>query len=530
MDKALEMGKTSATGSVKLFIGRAVYTIVLGFGTIVLGLFIRQADYGLYTVAFIPVTAFLLFQDWGIGYAMVKFCAQCRAKNNNEGLRSLIITGLSFSIVTGTALTLLCFALSSFLASTVFNKPETAFLIALASVNILLLALLNISQNFFVGFERMEFYSYALICQAAIQAVSAPLLVYLGYGALGAAVSYTLASASACALSLIFLYKSIYAKMPSNEEKKASRYNLKTLLKYGVPLAVSGIMSGGLSQFTNFIIASFFNSALIGNFRIAVNFSVLLTFFTIPITTVLFPAFSKLDPRNEGAVLKSVFTSSVKYAAVFLMPVTLAVIVFSHPLIYTIYGAKWPFAPNLLAANIIGNLFVILGSLSVTIFLQGVGETKLVLKLNLLSLLIGAPISYVVAREFGLYWMLIASALTGLPSFLLAIQFIRKRYDATIDFQASIRILVASLVVAAVSYLLVSALTVSEWLKLAVGIVVFLILYLISLPLSGAVNQTDVDDLRGMFHGLGPARKVLELLLRVPETILNAISKIRRRG
>ena len=75
MDKALEMGQASATGSLQLFVGKIVSTVALAIGIIVLQLFIQQSDYGLYTVALVPAATFLLFQDWGIGSAMAqKLC------------------------------------------------------------------------------------------------------------------------------------------------------------------------------------------------------------------------------------------------------------------------------------------------------------------------------------------------------------------------------------------------------------------------------------------------------------------------
>ena len=54
MDKALEMGQASAKGSLWLFIGKMLSTVILAIGVIVLGWFISESDYGLYTIALIP--------------------------------------------------------------------------------------------------------------------------------------------------------------------------------------------------------------------------------------------------------------------------------------------------------------------------------------------------------------------------------------------------------------------------------------------------------------------------------------------
>jgi hypothetical protein len=61
----LKMGRVSATGSFQLFIGKVLSTVILAVGSIIVGIFILESDYGLYTIALIPATTMLLFQDWG---------------------------------------------------------------------------------------------------------------------------------------------------------------------------------------------------------------------------------------------------------------------------------------------------------------------------------------------------------------------------------------------------------------------------------------------------------------------------------
>jgi O-antigen/teichoic acid export membrane protein len=85
---------------------------------------------------------------------------------------------------------------------------------------------------------------------------------------------------------------------------------LKPMLSFGIPLAIAMMLGGLLTQFYSFVMASFVDNAMIGNYRVATNFGVLLTFFTFPITTVLFPAFSKIDPVEEKQLLKTFFASS----------------------------------------------------------------------------------------------------------------------------------------------------------------------------------------------------------------------------
>lgn len=74
--------------------------------------------------------------------------------------------------------------------------------------------------------------------------------------------------------------------------------------EYRLPLSVSTILTGLLSQFYNFLMVIYCSDSMIGNYSIALNFSMLITFFTVPIATVLFPAFSKLGSEKEMEIIK----------------------------------------------------------------------------------------------------------------------------------------------------------------------------------------------------------------------------------
>ena len=112
----------------------------------------------------------------------------------------------------------------------------------------------------------------------------------------------------------------------------------KTMLKYGLPLSIGAILAGFLTQFYSTIMFIFVtDNSLIGNYSVATNFVVLITFFATPVTTMLFPAFSKLDAKKDREVLKNVFQYSVKYAALIVVPVTAMVMALAQPAISTIF-------------------------------------------------------------------------------------------------------------------------------------------------------------------------------------------------
>ncbi len=111
MDKALEMGKSSATGSFHLLLGVAGSTIIMAIGTLVLNGLLPTEGVGLYGMALIPASMINFFRDWGINSAIIKQIASLRAAGKESEIHDVIVSGVIFEIISGVVLSLVCFAL-----------------------------------------------------------------------------------------------------------------------------------------------------------------------------------------------------------------------------------------------------------------------------------------------------------------------------------------------------------------------------------------------------------------------------------
>jgi O-antigen/teichoic acid export membrane protein len=152
--------------------------------------------------------------------------------------------------------------------------------------------------------------------------------------------------------------------------------------------------------------------------------------------------------------------------------------------------------------------------------LTAVGETKLLMEMAALSLILGIPAAFLLVPQFGIIGMIIGIQLTAWPSTFIGLYLIRKRYGTKADFTGSAKILVASILAAITVYLFLTFFKTAYWVTLFVGIILFLVVYLISAPLVGAVNQSDVNNLRSMFSASGLISRILEIPLRIIEKLL----------
>lgn len=519
MENALDLGKSSATGSFNLFMGYALSNIIMAVGLIVVARLLSPAEYGLYAVALIPSTIINLFQDWGVSTGMTRHIAALRAEGRDAETCDVVVAGMIFEVATGAALSLLSFLMAGFFAS-VLGRPVSSTLISIISVTVFSGGLLGAAQAILVGFEKMGFNGFTMVCQAVLKTALAPLLILLGYGVLGAVLGYTLGFVGAGFIGIALVYLVLFRPISKSRVSRRGVFQtLRPLLKYGVPLSISAIIAGILTQTFAFMMALYSSNSMIGNYQIAVNFGVLLSFFSTPIATVLLPVFSKLNPSNDHELLKTVFTSSVKYTAILLMPATMVVMALSTPLVNTLFGGKYAYAPLFLAVYVIVYLYAMVGNISLGSFLSGVGETKIIMKLSILTLLVGLSLAFILIPPLGVLGVIMCTLLSGVPSLIWGLHWIWKRYEAKPEFKSSAKIFTASAIAATPSLLATIYLHTAAWTQLAIGLAAFLITYIAAAPAIGAVNQSDIHALRTMFSGLGVFSKAINLPLDAAEKV-----------
>lgn len=513
------MAKVSARGSLHLFWGIVLSTVISAVGVIVLARVLQPENYGLYTIALAAPNLIGTFRDWGMNSAMIKYTAQYSAEEKPNRIRSILLSGLIFEVVLGVALSFVSFALSGFIATDIFRRPITA-LIEISSVTILAGGLLNAAQAAFTGRERMQPNSITLVLGALFRSVLSPVLVFIGFGVSGAIVGYA-AGALGGGLVGVILMMLIYRAVQSNSEPLKLWETTKFMFNYALPLSFSTIFNSFLLQFYNVIIAIYASNKLIGNYAVANNFTVLLTFFATPITTMLFPAFSKMDPKKDRETMQTVYKSSIKYSTLLVIPPTVAVMALANPIVAALFGVKYESAPLFLALLSINYLLTAFGQLSTLNLISGQGQTRFYLELAIINTVAGVILALTLVPTLGVVGLIITTIFDGVPGLIISLDWIEKRYGGTVDWVSSAKILLSSSIAGVIAYFAVSYSHFGNWTNLAFGIVIFLVIFVAAAIGLRAVRKPDIYNLRLMTSGLGPLSGVLDRIFRLLDKLVS---------
>jgi stage V sporulation protein B len=525
MSKAADMAKVSAKGSFHLLWGLVISTVISSVATIYIAAKLGSDLYGLYGIVLVTPGLIGIFRDWGINSAMVRCTAQSRAEDHTTEVRSILITGIIFEIALGIILSALSFLLANYIATNFFHRPEITNLIQIASISILAGGLINAATAAFTGLEKMELNSIMLICQSTIKSAIMITLVIIGLKTSGAILGYTAAMLIAGVIGIALIWTQ-YRKLPkpTNSKLEIKAYTT-SMLTYGTPLSLSAIVSGFQAQFYAFLLPIFYltDNTAIGNYGIAATFVVLISFFATPITTMLFPAFSKLNPQKDKEALQNVFQFSVKYASLLVVPVAALVMSLAEPATTTLFHNAYPTAPLYLALLSLTYIFPAFGSLSVTNFFNSQGKTKLVLYLTLIAAAIGFPLGYLLIMQLGVLGLIITSIAAGIPTTIIGLYWIKKEYALTVNWQSSAKILLSSTIAATSTYTLITTITFSSPIRLTIGVIFFLLIFITAALLTRTINKTDINNLRDMTTGLGAIGKTINHILNILEKTMQTL-------
>ena len=523
MSKAGDIAKVSAKGGFNVLWGLVISAVISSVGTIFIARLLGSDLYGLYAIVLTAPSLIMIFRDWGVNSAMIRFTAQYRAEGRAEEVRSIFVSGLIFEIALGLVLSVISFVLSGFLATSVFNRPTIAPLIQIASLSILTGGLISAATAAFTGTEKMHLNSIMVICQSIIKTLLTIALVIVGLSISGAVIGFMAASLFAGLIGIILIW-TIYKKLPRPVTLKLEiKAFTKEMLKFGLPLSISTIMAGFLTQFYAFLLPIYYvtNNSMIGNYGIAQTFVVLIGFFATPITTMLFPAFSKLDAHRDNETLKNVYQFSIKYASLLVVPVAALVMALSQPAVSTLFGTTYETAPLFLALLAVSYLYSAFGNMSVGNLINSQGQTKLIFKLTLLTAAIGVPMGLILILKFGVIGLIATTLTAGLPSLFISLYWVKKHYRVTVDWRSSAKIISSSALTAALTYAILAQLSFSSWIRLLFGVLIFVLILIPTMLFTHSITKSDVSNLRFMAGGLGVLSGLINKVLTFIEKLMS---------
>jgi O-antigen/teichoic acid export membrane protein len=467
-------GRTVARNTIFLFAAQ-ITVRVLGFvPVILLANYLGVGGYGLYNFALAFSMLFLPVCDLGIDTLIVREIAahpETREQTGRNALGTkLILAFVAFALI----------AVAAFLEGSHRDRFD---ILLLAGAITILRAFPTTLNAFFRAAQKMEIEAILVVSQRSLEIVAALVTVIAGFDLFVLMVLMTCSGLLGTALAFYVARRNGFPATPA-----FSVTGISTLLRGGLPFALTGISVTLYIQIGTVILGYIRGESAVGIYRSAYNLIFALSGFSAAIAIALFPAVAQQyrDNRTEAVRLSA---RSLSTSLMLGLPVATGCTALAAPIIAFLYRAD--FAQAATALRILSWWIPVMYATSVLgHILAAINKQNLLLAISVANALINVALNFALIPLMGHDGAAIATVATELIGLLMLSIAVKRWFGWVYDVAAFVRVAGAA------------GLILPLWfLSGAVGAVPLVLagaaIYVVTLLWFGAIT---IDDVKRVFR------------------------------
>ncbi len=445
--------------------------------------------YGLISLGISVVVLIVSVGLLGLGEGLTRFIPEYRQSNQVAGIKGAISFTFKVGLFVGAFFTLVLFFGADFFANNLFHESNLAPILRVLSLSIIPYIFLTIIAYVFNAFENVKLVVYSRHLAENILRLGATfILLYLGYGILGAAIAYALGTTIAAVLAFYWLETSVF---PIIRTKIVSKVNKRELFSFSLPLLMSGMMWTILVWADTIILGAVRSAYEVGIYNAAAPTAMILVAVPQIALSIFTPLVTRLNAQGKIAELQEVYRRSTKWVLILALPITFLFAAFPRAVIHQLFGADYAAAAPSLAILAIGYLVydTLIGAESI---LRISKRTDVIFGIALLTTLLNIVLNIFLSQQYGAIGSSIATAL-GLSFYAVLNALYAFKLTKMHQFQFNqLRPLIAAIVSGIIIY---SATKVIPFLPLNIPFLigVYAIVYVILLVLARGFDSQDVE-------------------------------------
>jgi PST family polysaccharide transporter len=376
--------------------------------TIILARLLVPDDFGVIAISSVIVGVITLFQDLGMGSAIIQ---------KKEIDEDHLATSFSVSVATGFLIATVVIVISPFVAL-FYDKAILKPIIMVSAVGFLLSPLVSIHNSILT--KNLEFRKIGIL-NVVNQVVSGGVSVVLAVTNFGV---WSLVLGKLFAqLLMIPAYWKTANWIPKFRFRKTSFHEL---FSFSSSLLGFNILNYFSRNFDNLVVGKYLGAATLGHYSIAYNLMLKpLQLISWSVGRVLFPTFSGI--QDEKGRVRAAYLKIVRAISLVTFPMMTGLIIVAREFVLTFYGAKWePVVLPLQLLCTVGALQSI-STTSGTILLSQ-GRSDLMLKLGLFEAVI-MLVAFIAGVRWGLTGLIVGYMAASVPVLFIGQFFTNRLID-----------------------------------------------------------------------------------------------------
>ena len=297
------------------------------------------------------------FADFGMGLGSTKYASEAYSANDSIREARIVRTAALISFLASFPIGLAMFIFSTPIIR-LFNVPDHlvgdgSVALKFASITFVVNFLNNIFNTPQLTRLRMDLNTLISSCFRVVGIVATPIVVYLGFGIVGATLVLMVAALATLAGHLAMSHR----LLPELYGLSVDRSIARPLLRFGGGLVIGGVAAVLLVNLEKAVLARATNVETLAYYSVAFNFAMMATMFSGAMIQSLLPAFSQLLIPEKREQLNKLFSRALRINIFGMLPILAFLFVIARPLFTIWAGPDFGRESTLPFYVILGGLF-----------------------------------------------------------------------------------------------------------------------------------------------------------------------------
>lgn len=461
-----------------------------------MGRVLGPADYGRFAIIVTLTTMTIVLVGQSIPTAMSKYLSEV-FESKKELIpvikkQTVLIQTVLVGIVT------VIFYICAPLIALALGDPSLTSLFRLSSLILPAFAAASFYFYYYTGLHEFKIQSFLKTNRGVWRLVFiiglALILKSSGYALQGAILGYIAAPLAVFLIAFGIDFK-ISKKFKITTIKTQPVFDWKKLATFAWPVTIFLIAYQFLNTIDLYLVKGIMHSdAATGIYNAAYTVGTIPYNLFYALTIVLLPAVSKSTAANNQEDTKKIIGQSLRFLAMFLLPICLLIAYFSLPLINIFYSREFAAAAPVMSIYVLAEGFLTVFYV-LTFILNGAGKVKIPMYASLIGLFLNTVLTYFLIKSYGLMGAASGTALMALVIMIFGLAYTHREFGYLFPFKSFLKIFFASFLMFAAAFLFPFA----SYFFLIYSALLFAF-YLLLLWLFGEINQEDLVLFQKIFQ------------------------------
>ncbi|MDL2270437.1 flippase [Methanobrevibacter sp. OttesenSCG-928-I08] len=510
------MGSKLLRGSFFMLIGNLIFRVGGYLYRFLMASLLGPAKYGILGIT-LPFQGILqTFSTGGLPPAIAKYVAEYEILDQKDMARQTIYTSLKMITILGLFFgALMVFVIAPWLGEVFLEKPETVLPLQIVGLIVPFSSIVGGIRGAFQGVYKMEYMLYSRAVEQVGMILFATAFVLLGLSVVGAMFGTVLGFIFSLIVSVYIFRNHMGKYIPKpNPDFKFSLNDelklIKKLLFFSFPVVITSIAEMGIYSVCTIVMGRYLSTELVGYFAAADPIARLPLIISLSISTTILPAASEAFSSKNREKLTTYVTQSYKYSLVVVVPMCVAIALFSTQILEIVYftNPDYVYGAAALAILSVGMTFYSIYVITSSI-IQGIGNPKIPMYILIGGLIITLILNIILVPTHGIVGGSIATTIACLAMIIPGLYLVFRLTKTKAPVKEISKILIASIIMGAIILIILPKSTVG----LVIGIIICPIIYLFSLIKLNFFTFDDINKIRPIAAKLGPLSNILNKII-----------------